>query len=313
MDNSNFTNLQNLLNEKAEINSRLTLITYDGTPEIKERDGKKYLYIRKRIAGRLTSTYVGIYSDELYRILLADSQTARQLKKRLRRIDSELASLGYEQLDLTSDVMRNIDFARANLKENIYDQAVLEGVGTTFPQTEEILENGIVNGVAATDVQKILNLKHAWEFILDADVVQNETNFTILSYIAKLVNEGLYYGGDRVRSVPVTIGGSSYVPPVPIEQVVVENIDEITAETGSAEDTAIKICLYVMKTQVFLDGNKRTAVIFANHYMIGHGAGLLIIPEKEVSGFKNLLIDFYEGEDIAVITQFLKDKCIRRI
>lgn len=43
---------------------------------------------------------------------------------------------------------------------------LMEGVSTTFPQTEAILENGEVNGVKATDVQKILNLKHAWEFIV---------------------------------------------------------------------------------------------------------------------------------------------------
>ena len=28
------------------------------------------------------------------------------------------------------------------MKMNIYDQAVLEGVATSFPQTEEIIENG---------------------------------------------------------------------------------------------------------------------------------------------------------------------------
>ena len=64
----------------------------------------------------------------------------------------------------------NLDFARANMKSNIYDQAILEGVATSFPQTEDIIDNGIVSGMTATDVQKILNLKHAWEFILDRDV-----------------------------------------------------------------------------------------------------------------------------------------------
>lgn len=38
---------------------------------------------------------------------------------------------------------------------NIYDQAVLEGVATSFSQTEEIIENGKVTGITATDVQKI--------------------------------------------------------------------------------------------------------------------------------------------------------------
>lgn len=70
-----------------------------------------------------------------------------------------MAELGYEGNELTPRVRLNIDFARANVKNLIYDQAVLEGVSTTFPQTETILENGDVNGVKASDVQKILNLK----------------------------------------------------------------------------------------------------------------------------------------------------------
>jgi len=36
---------------------------------------------------------------------------------------------------------------------NIYDQAVLEGAATSFPQTEDIIENGQVYGVSATDLQ----------------------------------------------------------------------------------------------------------------------------------------------------------------
>lgn len=37
-----------------------------------------------------------------------------------------------------------------------------------------------------------------------------------------------------------------------------------------------------MKTQILLDGNKRASIIFSNHYLISHGAGVLVIPEKEV-------------------------------
>lgn len=38
------------------------------------------------------------------------------------------------------------------MKANIYDQAILEGVATTFPQTETIIENGKVSGMRASDV-----------------------------------------------------------------------------------------------------------------------------------------------------------------
>ena len=64
-----------------------------------------------------------------------------------------------------------------------------------------------------------------------------------------------------------------------------------------------------MKTQVFIDGNKRAAVIFANHFLIAHGQGFLVIPEVHVAEFKNLLVAYYEGEDEGIITAFLKDNC----
>ncbi len=38
-------------------------------------------------------------------------------------------------------------------------------------------------------------------------------------------------------------------------------------------DKAIPLCLHTMKTQVFIDGNKRAAVIFANHFLIARGQG----------------------------------------
>ena len=209
--------------------------------------------------------------------------------------------------------MNNISFARANMKVNIYDQAVLEGVATSFPQTEEIIDNGKVSGMTATDVQKILNLKHAWEFILDKDVIVSTSDYYMLSHIARLVNEGFFSDGGRIRGVPVTIGGSSYVPPLPNEGDVKDRIRELTEENGDVIDVAIKLCLYCMKTQIFLDGNKRASIIFANHYLISHGGGILVIPEKEVPEFKSLLLRYYEGENISIISNFMKKNCWKKM
>ena len=61
-----------------------------------------------------------------------------------------------------------------------------------------------------------------------------------------------------------------------------------------------------MKAQIFIDGNKRASVIFANHYLISHGQGFLVIPEEHVTEFKQKLVAFYEGENINVISEFLK-------
>ncbi|MDO4265183.1 MAG: Fic family protein [Eubacteriales bacterium] len=305
--------IQELLRRRADLQARLNLMPYDGTPEIKDRGDGKYLYIRKRTAGKLTSTYVGVYSEELYNLLLRNAREIREIRSAMRRIEKELAAAGYSEHDLPDDIVSNIAFARANMKMNIYDQAVLEGVATSFPQTEEIIENGKVSGMTAGDVQKILNLKHAWEFILDRDVAASPSDYYMLCHIAKLVNEGFFADGGRLRGVPVTIGGTSYIPPLPYEMDVKDHIQAITEKKNTAIDIAIELCLYCMKTQIFLDGNKRASVIFANHFLISHGGGFLVIPEKEVPEFKHLLIRYYEGEDSSVITSFLKELCWKKL
>ena len=304
-----YNEIQEFLTARADLHTRLNLLPYDGTPEIKERGDGKYLYVRKRVAGKQTSTYVGVYTEELYNLLLRNAKEARKIRKELRYVEAQLAIAGYSEDDLSPNVMANIEFARANIKINIYDQAVLEGIATSFPQTEEIIDNGRVSGMTATDVQKILNLKHAWEFILDKDVIASRSDYYMLSHIAKLVNEGFFAEGGRIRGVPVTIGGSSYVPALPNEVDVKDRIQKITEENDDVINIAIKLCLYCMKTQIFLDGNKRASVIFANHYLISHGGGFIVIPEKEVPEFKQLLVKYYEGEDLSIIAGFIKERC----
>ena len=128
-------------------------------------------------------------------MLLRNLRERREIEKQLRQVNRNLLVLGYTDEELPPKVQQNLDFARANMKSNIYDQAVLEGVATSFPQTEEIIDNGIVTGMSANDVQKILNLKHAWEFILDKDVIRSQSDYYLLCHIAKLVNEGFFSNG----------------------------------------------------------------------------------------------------------------------
>ena len=64
-----------------------------------------------------------------------------------------------------------------------------------------------------------------------------------------------------------------------------------------------------MKRQIFIDGNKRTAVLFANHYLISNGLGIIAIPADLTDEYKKLLILYYEGQDEDKIKLFLKEKC----
>ena len=308
----NIEEIQKLLKDKADLQAQINISSFDGSIEIKTINNEKYIYVRKREGGKNKSTYVDKFSEELYAMAVNQAQHIRSVRKQLRSIEKELAKLGYEEKELSPRVRLNIDFARANVKSLIYDQAVLEGVSTTFPQTETILENGEVNGVKASDVQKILNLKHAWEFIVDPDVVGSPCDYYLLSHIARLVNEGFYDNGGTVRAVPVTIGGSSYVPPIPNEIDVKDSINGILNSGLEGIDIAIELALYCMKTQTFVDGNKRASIIFTNHFMIQNGLGLLVVPESLVPEFKGYLVEYYEGRSEKEIKAFFKEKCWRK-
>ena len=298
----------NLLQNKQVLEHELKTLIY-GSIEIRENNSNKYIYVHFREDGIALTKYVGEYSDELYNLVLNNSIRAKQLKKQIRQITKKLKQLNYIEGELSEKVELNIDYAKRNLVDTIYKQAILEGVATTFADTESIIEGGKVNNMTSEDILKIVNLKHAWEFILNKNVILSKTNFALLCEINKLVEEGFYYTAGKVRNTPVTIGGTSWKPDLPIESVIKEEIQEIFSKKLNDVDRAIEILLYVMKKQIFIDGNKRTAVVYSNHYLISKGKGIIAIPAELTEEFKDLLIPYYEGKDENKIKKFIKEKC----
>lgn len=297
-----------LLNQKQTKMNELEKLVY-GSIEIREKDNKKYIYTHTKEDGLQNTKYIGEYNDELYNLILSNNIKAKEIKKEIRRIEKELKELDYIDEELNNNVALNIDFAKRHLADTIYKQAILEGVATTLSDTENIIEGGIVNNMSTEDIMKIVNLKHAWEFILNKNVITSPTNFTLLSTINKLIEEGFYYNAGVLRSTPVKIGGTTWTPELPIEIDVKNDIENIINQKESEINISIDLLLYVTKKQMFIDGNKRTSLIFANHYLISKGKGLIVIPIEEVNEYKKLLIEYYENNNKNKITKFIKDKC----
>lgn len=304
--------IMNLLQTKQVIEHELQSLAY-GSVEIRENDSNKYIYVHYREDGVALTKYVGEYSDELYNLVLNNSIKAKQLKKQIREITKKLKQLNYTEEELSEKVEQNIDFAKRHLVDTIYKQAILEGVATTFADTESIIEGGKVNNMTSEDILKIVNLKHAWEFILNKNVILSDTNFALLCEINKMVEEGFYYSAGKIRNVPVTIGGTTWKPDLPIESVIKEELEEIFNKEMDDVARAIELLLYTMKKQVFIDGNKRTSVIYSNHYLISKGKGVIAIPAELTEEFKDLLITYYEGKDEKQIKKFIKEKCYMSI
>lgn len=304
--------IMNLLQNKQVLEHELYYLVY-GSVEIRENNLNKYIYVHYREDGVVLTKYVGEYSDELYNLILNNNIKAKELKKHIREITKKLKQLNYTEEELTPQVEQNIDFAKRHLVDTIYKQAILEGVATTFADTESIIEGGKVNNMTSEDIMKIVNLKHAWEFILNKNVILSETNFALLCEINKKVEEGFYYSAGKIRNVPVTIGGTSWEPELPIESMIRENLECILNSKNDEVDIAIELLLYIMKKQIFIDGNKRTSVIFSNHYLISKGKGIIAIPAELTEEFKELLIAYYEGKIEKQIKDFIKEKCYMSI
>ena len=300
--------IMNLLEQKQQLEHKLKSLIY-GSIEIRENNGNKYIYVHYREDGILLTKYVGEYSDNLYNLILNNSITAKGLKKEIKDISKKLKNLNYSEEKLDSNIEINIDFAKRHLVDTIYKQAILEGVATTFADTESIIEGGKVNNMTSEDVLKIINLKHAWEFILNPNVILTVPNLSLLCQINKFVEEGFYYTAGKIRSTPVSIGGTDWTPDLPIESVIKEELEEILNSDIDIVDKSIELLLYVMRKQIFIDGNKRTAVIFANHYLISKGYGIIVIPSELTEEFKTLLLSYYQNKDEIEIRKFLKEKC----
>lgn len=131
-------NVAELLHEQEILKSRINKMVY-GSIEIRVRNDKKYIYLHFRDEEISTSKYAGEYSIELNNLILENNKVVKEYKKRLKIIKKELGILQYESLELTDNIKTNIDLARRNLVDLIYKQAILEGVATTYSDTETLL------------------------------------------------------------------------------------------------------------------------------------------------------------------------------
>ncbi len=205
-------------------------------------------------------------------------------------------------------VQENIFLAKKLNVQTIYNLAKLEGCNVTFPQTETILNGLSVSGIMIEDVEKVLNLRNAWKYVLNN--IEKPLNLEYMNKINSFVayNESLDWG--VLRYGVVGISGTSYVPKVPIESEVLQDLKAILQSDKSHTEKAIELMLYCSRSQLYWDGNKRTSNIIANKYLISKGCGVITVPENLLVEFSTLLTKFYDTNDMTNIKLFLYENCI---
>ena len=200
----------------------------------------------------------------------------------------------------------SIFLAKRELVNSIWKSAGIEGLGTTFPDTEAILENLPVT-TRRDEVLFIVNMKRGWEFLFDN--IEYPITLSLLRELNKITMVDLLYNAGEVRKGIVTIGGTTWTPEIPNEGVIISTLQEIL-NNDDPLDVALDLFCYVARTQIFTDGNKRLATLLANKYLIHNDIGILAVPYDRIKEFKELLVCFYESNDSTKLKSFFKRYCI---
>jgi len=204
---------------------------------------------------------------------------------------------------------QNIFIAKRNIVDYIWKSANLEGIGVTYPQTQAIYDGGVVTGLTVDEVIAINNLKYAWNFILENEEI--EYDYKSLCQLHKLTTDKLVYNPGFIRTTPVNIGGTDWKPQFPIESQIKEELNNLLNQIDKSKtEIAIEVMLWIMRRQMFLDGNKRVAMLFANKIMIDNGCGIITISQNNQPIFYEKLIKFYETNDMNDLKQWIYDNCI---
>lgn len=201
----------------------------------------------------------------------------------------------------------NVFLAKERLNSIIYNSVKLEGFNTNYFNVKKILNGSNVPSLKLDEINCILNLRDAWNFVLS-----NIDEPIILELICKInafVSRGESLEWGVLRTGKVGINGVDYIPDIPNEAKIIADIKNIMEEKNITRRSLV-LMLYLMRTQVFWDGNKRTSMIVANKIMIENGCGVITIKEEYFKEFNSLLTEYYNTNKMESLLEFLYNNCI---
>lgn len=206
---------------------------------------------------------------------------------------------------------QNVFVAKRNIVDYIWKSANLEGIGVTYPETQAIYDGGVVNGLTVDKIITINNLKYSWQFILENENI--EYDFKALCHLHKLTCDKLILDVNlgKLRTTPVSIGGTSWKPQFPVESQIKEELEQLLNQPEKSKtEIAIEVMLWIMRRQMFKGGNKRVGMLFANKIMIDNGCGIITIAQENQQTFFKKLINYYESGDNTDLKQWIYETSI---
>lgn len=214
-----------------------------------------------------------------------------------------------DKYDMT--MQENILYAKRNIVDSIWKSANLEGIPVTFPETQAIYDGSNVAHLRIDEIQAINNLKHAWQYIIFS--MESSMNLNFIESIHAFVGANLIEQPGKLRAYDVSMGGTKWKPQLPSEEKMNDLIDTYNKNIANNHitDAIFTFMCQLMKMQAFNDGNKRTAMLVANHQLIKYGKGIISISNEDKIEFGTKLIAYYEDENkMENLKNFLYKSCL---
>lgn len=174
---------------------------------------------------------------------------------------------------------QNRRLVKMNFTQLVHITSRFEGVTTTLPETQTIIDGLGVSGVPVDDINTIVQLKRAWQYI-----ITEESPLTLA--VERKINQ-------------ITARGD-FVPPEVDFSKEKKYFDMLMEQPKmSMTEKALRLMYHNMRQQIFGDGNKRTAFLAANKLLIDHGIGILSISLDLWPKWNELISDYYFSGELA--------------
>ncbi|MBF0433542.1 MAG: Fic family protein [Fibrobacteria bacterium] len=205
------------------------------------------------------------------------------------------------------DTKKALFLLKRQLPEFVCDAVNLEGINYTLPEVQTLLDGITVGGHKLSDETITLNQAKTWKFLIESiesSKFSLQKDFACECHNIAAKEEALSWGVFRTGGV--TIAGTDYLPPdansldslwkTMIEQS--KNIENIY-------ECAIFIFLTMARTQFFYDVNERMGRFMMNGLLLSNGFPAINLPSKKQLEFNQLMLDFYNSNNIVPMTNFM--------
>ena len=209
--------------------------------------------------------------------------------------DGLLDNFALPMVDSTKDATTYLQKQKADfIWHTLYN---FEKIDASFQQTKNIINGRKVKGVQYGDLLKIKEYAKGLDFIIslvDSNVFALSKHILCCIHSCIASQEVSREQLGKFRTWDVKLNQVKYRPPHPnLLDAIWQNFLEFSQLKNPLEQGIITF-LNLARVQFFYDNNKRTAMLYANAFLMSKNIRPFYIPAKDNEEFIANLVDFYD-------------------